>query len=165
MAFTSVVKNCLSCYSLINTAYIAKKLCPELTLLANNFSRYSEMSKKVMDIFRRYDPNMQPAGVDEGYLKYDLRVCHNEHVLTGSERHSITNHCEEHNLSPEDCVQIMRDTVERETRLTVSAGISPNKVRTAAPIYHVTLITPHSYSRRCVRAIPLSFKWDSGERH
>lgn len=23
-----------------------------------------------MSIFRRYDPNMQPAGIDEGYLKY-----------------------------------------------------------------------------------------------
>ncbi len=64
-----------SCHRVISRpfciAYIAKKLCPELTLLANHFSRYSEMSTKVMDIFRRYDPNMQPAGTDEGYLKYE----------------------------------------------------------------------------------------------
>lgn len=49
--------------------YIAKKLCPELVVVSCNFSRYSEMSKKVMDIFRRYDPNMHAASVDEGYLK------------------------------------------------------------------------------------------------
>lgn len=50
--------------------YIAKKLYPDLIVLPCNFSRYSEMSKAVMNIFRRYDPNMLAASVDEGYLKY-----------------------------------------------------------------------------------------------
>lgn len=54
--------------------FVAKKLCPELIFVKINFSRYSEMSKKVMDVFRRYDPTMAPAGCDEGYLKYVLFV-------------------------------------------------------------------------------------------
>ena len=45
------------------------KLCPELKLLSSNYARYSELSTQIMSIFRRYDPNMQPAGIDEGYLK------------------------------------------------------------------------------------------------
>ena len=49
--------------------FVAKRLCPDLILLPINFARYSEMSKKVMDIFRQYDPNMLVAGCDEGYLK------------------------------------------------------------------------------------------------
>ncbi len=49
--------------------FIAKKLCPDLIFVANNFSRYSDMSKKVMTIFERYDPDMCAAGCDEGYLK------------------------------------------------------------------------------------------------
>lgn len=49
--------------------FIAKKLCPDLVMLDHHFSRYMEMSGKVMDIFRRYDPNMCAAGCDEGYLK------------------------------------------------------------------------------------------------
>jgi DNA polymerase kappa len=49
--------------------FIAKKLCPEITFVPNHFSRYSEMSKKVMEIFRRFDPTMCAAGTDEGYLK------------------------------------------------------------------------------------------------
>ncbi|CAL1706501.1 unnamed protein product [Somion occarium] len=89
--------------------YIAKKLYPDLVVLPCNFGRYSEMSKKVMDIFRRYDPNMCAASVDEGYL-------------------NITHYCEEHVLTAEECVQQMRQTVEMETRLTVSAGIAPNKM-------------------------------------
>jgi len=51
-------------------AHIAKKLCPQLILVPNNFSRYSEMSNKIMEIFSRYDSNMCPAGADEAYLKY-----------------------------------------------------------------------------------------------
>jgi len=49
--------------------FIAKKLCPDLIIVSNHFSRYSDMSDTVMSIFRRYDPNMSAAGCDEGYLK------------------------------------------------------------------------------------------------
>lgn len=57
-------------YSLISgIGFVAKKLYPELIFVDMHFNRYSEVSKKVMDIFRRYDPTMCPAGCDEGYLK------------------------------------------------------------------------------------------------
>ena len=52
------------------TEFIARKLCPELVVLRSNFPRYTELSKQVMSIFRRYDPTMCAAGCDEGYLKY-----------------------------------------------------------------------------------------------
>jgi len=32
-------------------------------------SRYSEVSKRIMTIFRQYDTNMLAASVDEAYLK------------------------------------------------------------------------------------------------
>ncbi|KAL1744784.1 hypothetical protein HDZ31DRAFT_37884 [Schizophyllum fasciatum] len=90
--------------------FIAKKLCPELILVKINHTRYSEKSKQVMDIFRRYDPTMCPASCDEGYL-------------------NITKYCREHDIGPEECVAEMRRKVHEETDLTVSAGIAPNKVR------------------------------------
>ncbi|KAG1731472.1 IMS-domain-containing protein [Suillus paluster] len=89
--------------------FVAKKLYPELILLRSNFERYSEMSDKVMDIFERYDPTMLAAGCDEGYL-------------------NITEYCEGHMMDADTCVQEIRDTVFRETSLTVSAGIAPNKM-------------------------------------
>ncbi|KAI8993891.1 DNA/RNA polymerase [Trametes punicea] len=89
--------------------FVAKRLCPELVVLRSHFERYSEMSSKVMSIFRRYDPTMCVAGCDEGYL-------------------NITRYCEDHSISPEDCVRQMRETVHAETSLTVSAGIAPNKM-------------------------------------
>ncbi|KIK09973.1 hypothetical protein K443DRAFT_82259 [Laccaria amethystina LaAM-08-1] len=88
--------------------FIAKKLCPDLILVSNNFSRYAEMSAKVMNVFRRYDSNMCPAGSDEAYL-------------------NITEYSVMHGLTAEACVQEMRKAVHAETQLSVSAGIAPNK--------------------------------------
>ncbi|KAI0645925.1 DNA/RNA polymerase [Trametes meyenii] len=89
--------------------FVAKRLCSELIVLRSHYEWYSEMSAKVMAIFRRYDPTMCVAGCDEGYL-------------------NITRYCEEHSLRPEDCVMQMRQAVHTETKLTVSAGIAPNKM-------------------------------------
>ncbi|KAJ7647371.1 hypothetical protein FB45DRAFT_822203 [Roridomyces roridus] len=87
--------------------FIAKKLCPELIMVDHGFSNYSDMSKKVMAICKRYDPQMCPAGCDEGYL-------------------NITSYCAEHAMGADECVQHLRDAVFAETKLTVSAGIAPN---------------------------------------
>lgn len=90
-------------------SFIAKKLCPDLILVENHFHRYMELSKKVMNIFRRYDPSMCAAGCDEGYL-------------------NITAYCRDQQLTADECVRQMRETVYQETKLTVSAGIAPNKM-------------------------------------
>ena len=50
--------------------FIAKKLCPELIMVNHHFDHYMDISGKIMNIFREYDPNMCAAGCDEGYLKY-----------------------------------------------------------------------------------------------
>ncbi|KAJ6586882.1 IMS-domain-containing protein [Mycena vulgaris] len=88
-------------------SFIAKKLCPELIMVSHGFSDYSDMSHKVMAICKRYDPQMCPAGCDEGYL-------------------NITSYCAEHDMSPDACVEHLRSAVYSETKLTVSAGIAPN---------------------------------------
>ncbi|KAF7315401.1 IMS-domain-containing protein [Mycena indigotica] len=87
--------------------FIAKKLCPQLLMVDHGALSYSEMSGKVMAICERYDPQMCPAGCDEGYL-------------------NITAYCLEHDMTPDDAVQHLRSAVFEETKLTVSAGIAPN---------------------------------------
>ncbi|KAH9979034.1 hypothetical protein BGW80DRAFT_1442884 [Lactifluus volemus] len=89
--------------------YIALKLCPNLILVDLHMSRYSEVSKQIMAIFRQYDPTMLAAGVDEAYL-------------------NITKYCQQLDLDPDECVQQMRKRVFDETKLTVSAGIAANKM-------------------------------------
>ncbi|KAJ3866625.1 DNA/RNA polymerase [Lentinula novae-zelandiae] len=89
-------------------AFIAKKLCPELILLSIHPERYSNMSKRVMAILARYDPDMLVASCDEAYL-------------------NITEYCEQHDLTADECVSEMRRIVQEETKLTVSAGIASNR--------------------------------------
>ncbi|KAH8828279.1 hypothetical protein DL96DRAFT_1669405 [Flagelloscypha sp. PMI_526] len=89
--------------------HIARKLCPELIITSISHGRYSEMSDKVFNVLRRYDPTLFAAGCDEGYL-------------------NITAYCKEHDLTASDCVQQIRKTVYEETSLTASAGIAPNLI-------------------------------------
>ncbi|KAF9793195.1 hypothetical protein BJ322DRAFT_997410 [Thelephora terrestris] len=87
--------------------FIAKKLCPDLIMVNHHFDQYMDVSRKIMDIFREYDPNMFTAGCDEGYL-------------------NVTEYCRTHDVDVAQCVQKMRDRVREEMDLTVSAGIAPN---------------------------------------
>ena len=52
------------------------------------------------------------------YSHFKCRLCY-----------SITEYCKRQDLDPGECVQLMRQRVFDETKLTVSAGIAPNKVR------------------------------------
>ncbi|KAG9125119.1 hypothetical protein FRC07_008915 [Ceratobasidium sp. 392] len=88
--------------------FVAKALCPHLNILPLRFHRYSEMSNRIFTILRKYDPNLLAAGCDEGYL-------------------NLTAVCEQANEPPEVVVRRMRDEVHKETGMTVSCGIAPNK--------------------------------------
>ncbi|NWQ97323.1 POLK polymerase, partial [Burhinus bistriatus] len=48
--------------------FIAKKLCPHLTIVPLNFEKYGQVSKEVRKILAEYDPNFMPVGLDEAYL-------------------------------------------------------------------------------------------------
>ncbi|XP_026722338.1 DNA polymerase kappa isoform X2 [Athene cunicularia] len=63
--------------------FIAKKLCPHLTIVPLNFEKYGKVSKEVREILTEYDPNFMPMGLDEAYL-------------------NITEHLEERVRWPED---------------------------------------------------------------
>ncbi|NWS17483.1 POLK polymerase, partial [Pachyramphus minor] len=63
--------------------FIAKKLCPHLTIVPLNFEKYGKVSKEVKEILAEYDPNFMPMGLDEAYL-------------------NITEHLEERLNWPED---------------------------------------------------------------
>ncbi|XP_056369328.1 DNA polymerase kappa isoform X1 [Oenanthe melanoleuca] len=63
--------------------FIAKRLCPHLTIVPLNFEKYGKVSKEVREILVEYDPNFMPMGLDEAYL-------------------NITEHLEERLNWPED---------------------------------------------------------------
>lgn len=87
--------------------FVAKKLCPDLLLIPLRFEKYTSKAQEIRGVLAQYDPRFESASIDEAYL-------------------NITEYCVEHDMTPEDVVQQMRDEVHKATKITVSAGIAAN---------------------------------------
>lgn len=46
----------------------AKKLCPDLTIVATNHAHYKEVSMQVYDIFCAFTDKIEPLSIDEAFL-------------------------------------------------------------------------------------------------
>ncbi|KAJ5876373.1 DNA-repair protein UmuC-like N-terminal [Penicillium soppii] len=88
-------------------SFVAKKLCPQLVLLPQNYEKYTEKAKEIRAIMAEYDPLFESASIDEAYL-------------------NITAYCDENQLDPEEVVQRMRAEILETTKISVSAGIAAN---------------------------------------
>ena len=83
----------------------ARQLCPEIILTPVRFDAYREASDQVRAIFSRYTDLIQPLSLDEAFLDVSHRA-----------------------ESGAALAQEIRATIFRETGLTASAGIAPNKM-------------------------------------
>ncbi|KAJ6104024.1 hypothetical protein N7523_010344 [Penicillium sp. IBT 18751x] len=88
-------------------SFVAKKLCPNLVLLPQNYEKYVAKATEIRAIMAEYDPLFETASVDEAYL-------------------NITAFCDENQVDPEEAVQNMRARIFDETKVSVSAGIAAN---------------------------------------
>ncbi|MBQ8551091.1 MAG: DNA polymerase IV [Clostridia bacterium] len=86
----------------------AKRKCPELVCVPPNYHRYNEVSMAVRDIYLRFSDAVEPFGIDECWLD-----------VTGS-RLLFGNGME--------IAEQIRAAVKREIGVTVSIGVSFNKV-------------------------------------
>lgn len=89
------------------SAQKAYELCPNGVFVRPNYELYRETSKQMHDIFRRYTDKIQPLSLDEAYLDVS------------------ENHIKQ--KSATIIAQAIRRDVEKELRLTCSAGVSYNK--------------------------------------
>lgn len=48
--------------------FIAKKLCPNLTIVRTNFDKYTKISHEIREVLAEYDRNFLPMSLDEAYL-------------------------------------------------------------------------------------------------
>lgn len=46
----------------------ARRLCPQAVFLPPDFKRYSEASERVMEVFGRFSPKVEPLSLDEAFL-------------------------------------------------------------------------------------------------
>lgn len=86
----------------------AKQKCPDLVVVPPTFSKYTEYSNLVYNIYLRFSPEVESFGLDECWL--DITGCLH---LFGS---------------GEETAHKIRETVKAETELTISVGVSFTKV-------------------------------------
>ena len=85
----------------------AYELCPDAIFVPPRMERYMEISEKIMEIFRRYSPVVEPLSLDEAFLD-----CSGTDRLFGAAR---------------SLGKSLKEAVKEETGLVVSIGISSVK--------------------------------------
>lgn len=91
------------------TIWQAMRKCPDLVLLAPRRKKYEEYSEIVNEIYNQYTDLLEPFGIDESWLD-----------ITGS-RHLF-------GPNARNVAHQIRERVKSETGLTISVGVSFNKV-------------------------------------
>ena len=105
--------------------FIAKKLCPNLTIVPLNFAKYREVSNQVRKVISEYDPHFCGMGLDEAYL--DLTDYIKGISCTATcEPFIVESDCYERQQLIEKTVQELREKIFAQTQLTASAGIACN---------------------------------------
>ncbi len=93
------------------TLWDAKKMCPDLVVLPTDYETVSLFSKRMYDIMRRYTPAVEEYSIDEAFID-----------LTGMRR--------AHRGSYQTIACKLQDDIHRELDITVTIGLSINKVLT-----------------------------------
>lgn len=91
------------------TIWQAKKKCPDLVLLPPHHRLYREYSRKVNAIYDQYTDLVEPFGIDESWLD----VTHTLHLFGGDAA---------------ALADTLRERMKQELGLTLSVGVSFNKV-------------------------------------
>ena len=90
------------------TIWQAKKKCPDLVIVSPHYELYEEYSKRVNDIYKEYTDLVEPFGIDESWLD-----------VTGSRALFGDG---------EKIANILRERIKAELGITISVGVSFNKV-------------------------------------
>ena len=91
------------------TIWQAKKKCPNLVLLPPHHELYAAYSRKLNLIYSEYTDLVEPFGIDESWLD----VTHSLHLFGGDAK---------------ALADTIRERIKRELGLTISVGVSFNKV-------------------------------------
>ena len=91
------------------TLWQARKKCPDLIVLPPHHDRYSHYSKIITGIYTQYTDLVEPFGIDESCLDVT-----NTYMLFAD--------------SPQQLADELRQRIKYETGLTISVGVSFNKI-------------------------------------
>ncbi len=126
----------------------AMRLCPAGIFLRGRMSRYKDVSGQVFEIFHLFTPLVEPVSIDEAFLD-----------VTGSTQLFG---------QPQDIAKKIKNTVFKETGLTVSAGVAPSKfvAKIASDIDKPDGLTivPRDRVRQFLDPLPIGKMWGVGKK-
>ena len=91
------------------TIWSAKQKCPDLLCVPSHHRKYSEISKRINQIYLDYTDLVEPFSVDESYL-------------------DVTGSLTLFGMTPRELADDVRERVKREIGITISVGVSFCKV-------------------------------------
>ena len=92
-----------------DTVWQARKKCPDIVFVPPRHRYYKEVSDRVNAVYRDYTDYVEPASIDESYL-------------------DVTGAPEFYGMTPRALADAIRERVKREIGITVSIGVSYNKI-------------------------------------
>jgi DNA polymerase IV len=126
----------------------AWKLCPEGVYVRPRMDRYVEVSKQVMEVFRRYTDLVEPLSIDEAFLD-----------ITGSVAL----------LGPaEQIASAIKKEIKQATGLNASVGLAPNKflAKIASDLKkpNAFVVVTENEIEGFLRVLPISRLWGVGPK-
>jgi DNA polymerase-4 len=126
---------------------IARRRCPSAVILPPRMARYSEISKRIFNIFQTYTPLVEPISLDEAFLD-----------VTGSIKL----------FGPAETIAArIKEQVADRIGLTVSAGVASSKLvaKIASDFEKPDGLTvvPHGQERSFLAPLPISRLWGVGK--
>ena len=125
----------------------ARRLCPQGIFVSGDHQKYSIISHQIMAILRDYSPMLEQISVDEAFLD-----------VTGMELLFP---------SPVDIAREIKRRVKSEMKLTISAGVAPNKflAKMASDLKKPDglVVVEHGREREFLQELPVGKLWGIGE--
>jgi DNA polymerase-4 len=129
----------------------ALRLCPEAVRVSPRFQRYAEISRRVMEIFRRSTPLVEPMSLDEAFLD----------VTTTTEQ-------DPDRQSIEGIARSIKERVREEVGLTVSVGAASSrsvaKIASDMDKPDGLVVVPPGTERRFLAPLPVRRLWGVGPK-
>jgi DNA polymerase IV len=126
----------------------ARRLCPQGVVVEPDHTRYAEVSRGVMEVFRSVTPLVEPLSLDEAFLD-----------VAGARRRLGT---------PARIAELVRDRVADEQRVTCSVGVAPTKFVAKLASGRCKpdglLVVPRDETVTFLHQLPVGALWGVGDK-
>lgn len=126
----------------------ARRLCPQAVIIPPSRGKYTEVSRRVMEIFQTFTPEVEPIASDEAFLD------------VGGARKRLG--------PPAAIARMIREQVEREQGITCSVGVAGNKFVAKLASQHCKpdglFVVPADRVVDFLHPLPVAALWGVGER-